>query len=130
MARKECPKSKAWPDGCQNWVGISKTNPAGCAEDETKMNEGYGPFYVTTHCQRLGNASFPDRFAMVKTYAEAVDKICIWDEVAKLYPYYREDHSKVEHAKAVVGIIDASIERLKKEREKSLVHIREAEAEK
>lgn len=108
--RPECPKSSNFPDGCRHWIGVMDGYPCGCKYDDTRMTEdGYGPFYVTTHCNRLGNANAKDEYEPSDTYEKVIENFDILDWVSRnVSPGYKWRDEVKRHS---IGILKAMIEK-------------------
>lgn len=108
--RNECPKNAAILNGCKHWVGISEKTPAGCEYDETS-NNGYCTHYVTTRCNRLGNACEDDKYEMSKNYADAVENMNLRLVVETVVKSYQCKNWKETYR----GILKALSDRINKE---------------
>src|SRR3990167_7459919 len=125
MARIGCPYHSRWPSGCRNFIGVGKYNPKGCKFDQTRMSGGnpsssdpfdrgsYGPFYVTTGCNRIGNVDFSDKYEPSNDFDELAKLIDIGSVInEKIAPRY-DWPDKKELNEAMVKIYKAVIAKLK-----------------
>ncbi len=115
MSRPDCPRKNTFPNGCRFWDADGKTHTDGsCRFDVTEMRDGYGPFYVTTKCNRLGNANQPDNYQRTDDYAKAASAIN-WDSLAARtignpYEYERWAEARDGFFRAVIAEISKRIE--------------------
>ncbi len=124
--RKECPRSNKFLNGCKHWIS-EKTGRSGFHHGDGNCNfdlldykaDGYGPFYRTTACNRLGNASYPDEYNPSNNYDEAIESIdligIIYNRIA---PAYEFPNGPISHTNHLIGLLETMVKKIQAEIER------------